>query len=299
MNAQRNVLTILVLSFMSIVVVAQDAQVVYMEGEADLFRSGRWVSVDIGDTLPGDARLRLTDGAYVEVLQGSTMYRFDQSGEVRLEAPPAGHAVGTDVSSILSRTVRRLTVREASPGVNIASGGVRASEAATQPEIEWAGDESPEELIQMGLADLSAGDVQSASYSFDDAYAFATGETVDRAGFYLAYSLYLLGDTAEAQSVLSETDPPVSSDYFRDYALLVGELFAASDPPRAASVLRTALRTHADLEQRDPMTAQALLFLLGTAEQESDPERSASNLRRAIRLAPGTALATQARAMLP
>ena len=299
MSAQRNTLMVLVLSLMSILVVAQDAQVVYMEGEADLFRSGRWVSVDIGDALPGDARLRLTDGSYLEVLQGSTMYRFDQAGEVRLEAPPSGHTAGTDVSSILGRTVRRLTVREASPGVNIASGGVRASEAATQPEIEWAGDESPEELIQMGLADLSAGELQSASYSFDDASVFATGDTIDRAGFYLAYSLYLLGDTAEARSVLEETDPPVSSDYYRDYALLMGELFGTSDPPRAASVLRTALRTHSDLEQRDPLSAQALLFLLGSAEQASDPERSALNLRRAIRLAPGTALATQARAMLP
>ena len=108
-----------------------------------------------------------------------------------------------------------------------------------------------------------------------------------------------MGDTAEARSVLEETDPPVSSDYYRDYALLMGELFGTSDPPRAASVLRTALRTHSDLEQRDPLSAQALLFLLGSAEQASDPERSALNLRRAIRLAPGTALATQARAMLP
>lgn len=277
---------------------AQDAQVVYLEGDVELFDGGRWQLVDIGDALPSQARLRLADGAYLEVVQGRSTLRFNEVGEVTLahRGDSGRGSTDTDVRGLLGNKIQRLTTPRENVSESATSAGVRASEAATEPEVDWAGDETPEELIEEGLALLSDGAVEDASFAFEDAYDFATGDTITEAGFFFAYSLYLLEETDFAIEILDEVDPAPDAPFYADYALLVGELYpSVGRADDAAALLTGLLSARSDLATTDPLTAQAAYFLLARAYETSgdgDPEAA---YRRAAALAPGTALAEAAR----
>ena len=299
--AQRYRVRTLVLAFFlaaGAVLAAQEARIVYLEGPVDLLVDGHWAPADIGDTVPADGRVRLGEGAYLEVIHGNRTLRFDTAGEARIDgAGPA--ASGTDVRGILGTTFRRLTEPTTSPETDTVAAGVRASEAAAEPTIDWAGDESPAELIASGIAQLRDGRVEEASFDFQDAYEFATGADVDRAGYFFAYSLYMLDELDSAAEVLDSIAPAPEAAYFTEYALLAGDVLArAGQPGQAVAVLNHLLDAHPAMADRDPLTAQLALFLLGEALRTTDASAASDAYRRAAAVAPDTDVAAAARSAL-
>lgn len=291
----------LIVSLLSILVLgttfAQDARVAYLEGLVEYQTARGWQPADIGTVIPAGARLRLHEDAYLEIVRNRTTVRFLDAGEFDLDTQQTGSAgsAPTNVSGLLLNRVGRLLGREQTAEQDSTVAGVRASEAAAQPEIEWLGDEDPQELISEGLMLLNEGEIEEASFRFEDAYDIATGAAYQEAGFYFAYSLSLLDEADFAREVLEETVPDPDADYFLDYTLVAAQLaLADGDSRQAQRYLDAYIDAHADVEQLDPLAAQAIYYLRSQALRGRDARAADADLRRVVRLVPETELAQEA-----
>lgn len=275
---------------------AQEFFVAYVEGRVEHRLDGRWVESGIGDTFPAGTEVRLEGDGFLEVVSGNRTIRYAQEGLYRLgdaEGPTASES--TDLGGLIRGTVSRFTRTSASPSERAISAGVRASEAAQEPTIEWAGDETPEELIAEGIAALRDEKTEDASFLFEDAYVFADGPVRDRAGFYLVYTLYLLDEHDLALETLAELSPEPTEPYYPDFAMVAGEIYLTTgDPATAAEILQRAIDNHRTIETEDPLVAQGLYYLLGRAVESTDATEAAEFFRRAAKLAPPTAVGVEA-----
>lgn len=281
---------------------AEELFIAYMEGLVEYQQGGAWRELMIGDNLSAGSRVRLEDGAYLEVVVDRQTLRISQAGVHRLgsDAVPAAATTDTsDVRGLLSGAVRRFSQRDSQTSQQSVTAGVRASEAASDTGIDWAGDESPRELIDQGLEALADDRVDDASFMFEDAFLFAEDGERDEAGFWLVYSFYLLDERELALETLAEFAPAAEREFYPDYALVAAELLQADGAAdEAARIVERALAAHPDLARRQPLAAQALHFTLGQLLINTDPPRAETAWRAAAEIAPGTQLAAEASRLL-
>lgn len=303
MRLRFRIAAIAVLVAVSAGVSAQEFFVAYLEGEVEYRDGSRWVECRIGDSLAAGTEVRLSDDGFLEVVRGNRTFRYAAAGTYRLAgdaagAPSAGDT--TDLGGLIRATVSRFTRSVSPPSERAISAGVRASEAAQEPSIDWVGDDSPEELIEEGVGALTDGAVEDASFLFEDAFSFAEGATRERAGFFFVYTLYLLAEYDLAFETLAEFSPDTGATYFPDFALVAAEVYhAVGELERAVDLLDTALRSHPAIDETQPLTAQAIYFLLGESVAGSDPDRAGRSYARAAEIAPTTTLGREAATRSP
>lgn len=283
---------------------SQSILVSFFEGGVEYRADSGWRAVEIGDELPRGSEVRLAEDAYLEVLSGRHTVRYTDPGRYRLGGEAdEGAATDTDVRGILRGKLSRLAGRERTPSREATTAGVRASEAATEPELDWAGDETPEELLAEGRALLEEGEFEEASFVFEEAFDFSFGKARNRAGFFFVYSLYLLDEGDFAREVLAGFSPDSSADYYADYALVAAELYLRSgENGPAAELLGELIESRPDLEFEDPLTAQLANYLFGLAltgrNGPEDRREARERFSAAVEIAPSTAVAEDARARL-
>ncbi|HKK49687.1 MAG TPA: hypothetical protein VJ932_11365 [Alkalispirochaeta sp.] len=292
------VLILTTLLMTPVAVTAQESLVAYVEGDVEYAVSDGWRPVDIGSSLPPGATVRIGDGGFLEVLRNRNTYRYTEAGEFTLADDGSSQAetTETDFRGLLRNKFTRLAGRGIEEESTATVAGVRASEAAAQPEVEWAGAEDPQELIAEGLELMNEGAVEDASFVFEEAYDFATGVTFDEAGFFFSYALYLLDENDYALDVLSEIDPTAEAPYYADYVLVAAELhLTAGNPREAEELLAGFLNARPAFAEEDPLSAQAAHYLYGRALSARSAPEAPDQFRIAADLAPGTALAEEAR----
>jgi len=131
--------------------------------------------------------------------------------------------------------------------------------------------ESPRESISAGIEALNAGDMEEASFLFEHAYSFAGGTVRNEAGFLFVYTLYLLDERNLALEVIGEVAPEPTEPYYPDYAVVAGEILLDADREgEAAELLRASVEERGDIDETQPLTAQATYFLLGRASEAQD-----------------------------
>lgn len=275
---------------------AEDFFITYLEGDVAYKIHDTWADGAIGDSIPSGTEVRIGSDGFLEVVYGSRTMRYGEEGSYQLGSVQASQEVGsTDLGGLIRGTVNRFTRPTKDTAERSVAAGVRASEAAQAPTIDWAGDESPEELLEEGIAALNLGEIEDASYLFEDAFLFADGPIRDRSGFFYVYSLYLLDEQDRALATLDEFTPNPSAEYFPEYAMLAGEIYLTSERRDAAiTLLQRALEYHETIERRDPLSAQGIYYLLGLAVAGDNPERARRYFARAAEIAPSTAVGIEA-----
>lgn len=293
----KTILTIFLFTFLIAPLHSQSILVSFFDGEVEYRHGDGWELVTIGGKLAPGTEVRLGERAYLELLVDGSTLRYTRPGRYRLGTDGGdGAPTETNVRGLLRGKVSRLTGRERELPREATTGGVRASEAATEPELDWAGDETPEELIREGLSLLDTGEVEESSFVFEEAFDFSSGELRERSGFFLLYTLYLLDESDFARDILSELDPVPEAEYYVDYALIGAELYLQSgETERAASFLSSLLESRPGLEAEDPLSAQLVYYLYGLATEAADGERAAEYFQKAVAIAPSTAVAEEAR----
>ena len=148
---------------------AQEAFVVYLEGVVEYHDGTRWVDSFIGDSFPVGTEVRIGNGGFLEVVAGDRTIRYTESGTYRIRAAEASRnqeTGSTDLGGLIRGTVSRFarTAAISATRRNSVAAGVRGSEAAQEPSVEWAGDDSPMELVSAGIEALNDGEIEEASF---------------------------------------------------------------------------------------------------------------------------------------
>jgi len=218
------IISVIAIVAMVSIVAAQDILVEYTEGTVELRGSRGWSEVFIGDSVPGNATIRVGDDGMVELRGAERTVLLARAGTYDLATilsavqPAANNGVG----SLMQGRIRRMVRDEVPQDTTVA--GVRASEAVERDAVTWAGGESTYELIEEGLAALDDGDYEDAYLVFYDAWEFAGTDELPEIEFYLGYSAYLIGNIGEALDFLESSDPDPDADYYDDHVLTLAQV---------------------------------------------------------------------------
>lgn len=283
-------------------ILAQDVLVEYVEGVVDVRDGGAWNEVFIGDSVPTNATIRVGATGMVELRSAGKTFLLSQAGSYQLasivEATQRNERVG--VGAIARQRIRSFVGEQTSSDAVVA--GVRASEAATRDEVDWAGGESVPELIAIGVSELDAGNYEDAYYTFYDAWEFAGSEELPRAQFYLGYSAYLIGEGSAALRYLRDPAPDPTTEYYDDHILTLAQIqvesFAFAD---AIDLLNPFIESvgAGDTEDADVPTLQAAYLLAGLAyDGLGDGESARDNFQAAYELDPESDNAAVATALI-
>lgn len=277
-------------------VTAMDFIVRYSEGTVEVQRQGGWAPLLMGDLVPDDAVMRLSQGSYAELGDGRTVLRLAQPGVFRMTDLLGGRraAATPAVSSMIQGRLERLSERPRA--LTPVVGGVRATEAPRQGGVEWVGGESVAELLAEGRDALVADDLDSAFALFDEAMLYATEEEAPEVAFYLGYTLALSGEPRGALTWLQRYPPDPDVSWFHEHTLALAKVQLDLSMTRDTVTL---LSGYASSPQADRDALPSIHLLLGVAHRmNGDAGTARRELERVRTLAPGTELAVAAEAVL-
>gem|GEM_PF-1716605 len=276
------------LTLVTVSLFAQRADVGYVEGAVEYRSGGAWSDVYIGDQLDLSGQLRLGADGYAEILLNGSTIRLSRPGQITLsELQTQSSPVG--VTGALAGRVGRFMKPDDTDAVTTV-GGVRASEAVSEPEISWAGGEDVGDLLEEGMAYLQQNNIEEAFYSFEEAFDFSDDADYNEAGFLYAYSAFLIGEPDTSLEVLGALDPTSSDQYFVDTMLLHAQLLLdAGKAVQAAQRAQSVLTIEQTLRSSDPLSLQMAYFLNGDAlSRQGDTTHSKTAYHQASILAPQT-----------
>ncbi len=257
-----------------------DLTVTYLEGTAEVRAGGAWRPLATGDRVAGDARVRVGEGAMVELGQGPQRITLWRPGGYDLAAVTqrAGMSRRGGLAALIFERLRRV-VRAPEGDEESSTAGVRAAEAPSASGPAWVGAESPEALIADGIEALRGRDADEAWYLFDEAYAVAGPGVEDEARFYLAYASYAREDLRDALELLEGLSPDPDTSYYDAHVLLLGQVLIET---HAYAEAADELRGYLD---GDPTVAQAqdARLLLGVALLAQGDDSAARDYLRAAR----------------
>ena len=295
---KRLILAGLLLALAAAALMAQ-VTVAYVDGAVDVRTGSRWAEVFIGDSLDATDTIRLGNGAYCELNDGSRTVRLTRSGTYELADlfESAGRTERVGLAGLVLNRVGRLTGAQEEEQ-QTSAGGARA-EAQEGPSMDWAGDETTDELVDQGLQLLNEGDYDGAVDVFEEAVDAAyTDPEIAKGSFYLGYAEYLIGNPIDALDLLEEMAPDPTTDFFASHILVLGQVllesFAFED---AIDYLDMLL--NADPAGLDPADLQYAQLMAGMAYRGLHMDLEARRyLRAAQRTVPGSDLSRAAAGIL-
>lgn len=181
---------------------AQQSTLTWVEGPVQIIRGDNSGQAQIGDELNINAELVLGEGASVEIDADGTRILITAPGQYALRRFVGLSDSGHGLLSSLARRVSVLNAPEGEQGNSDNVAGVRGNQTDSD-EIEWAVGGTGD-LFQEGFEQLSAGQVDQAYYSFEQAYFTAADADFPEAAFYLGYAAALRGDVQEARELYDE-----------------------------------------------------------------------------------------------
>ena len=200
---------------------ADELLVEYMDGVLEIQSGGRWDELDIGDSIPENAKIRLSDEGFVELSSGSVKVTLNKGGTYSaFDLLNSGRQVSAfNIGNLVNSKLKKLISPEEKEATAM---GVRAA-AVEEEEMTWV--EEGAEYLEQGKDFLKEGDYESAVEVFLEGADFAfTDEEMWEYYYYASYANVQLGNTPDALELLSDMEPDFSVPIFTDYVLLKGSL---------------------------------------------------------------------------
>ena len=276
---KRTVTIILVILITAIPLVAEDLLVEYVEGTLEVKEGSNWYELYIGDTVPENSVIRLSDSGFAELSTQNVTVTLSDDGTYNTQSlfrsgqKIASWNIGGVVNSKLSKLL--------GPGQQgeTAVMGVRGA-AADQGELTWV--EEGEEFMAKGKKLLAEGLFDEAIVAFKEGADWAlTEDERSEYLFYAAYAHSLKGDNALALIMLEDMALSSSSAIFTDYVLLKGKLLIENLAFADALDLFSEYLKHPDMGE----TTQVVYFLSAVCQQGLDNKSQAEKfLQDAIKI---------------
>lgn len=202
---------------------AKEFLVEYLEGILEVKEASNWATVEIGDTIPAESYLRLSDNGFTELSTGNITITLNVDGTYSTEELlRSGKVVASwKIGDLINSKLKKLISSGPTSGKSAVM-GVRGA-AQTEQSLEWI-DESGEYLKE-GKELLKKGNIEAAIATFLEGADYSFGEQERQEYlFYAAYGYAERGSNALALKNLVEVSPEPDASYFMDFVLLKGRL---------------------------------------------------------------------------
>ncbi len=200
---------------------AQAFSVSYLDGVAELQAAKAWMTLSIGDKVPADGSVRISQSGSLELFRGKLKITILKDGvyDVAALAKAAGKSGAGGIGSAISQKLASLTTEKSRAAQ---AAGVRG-ELQGQAPVTWV-DENDEtrEKVQALLDDKKFADALKV---LDKAMKDSTDDT-DKAEFtyLMALSYYGNGETARAYKVLQQISPDPETGWYARYVILKSQV---------------------------------------------------------------------------
>lgn len=271
---------------------AVDINVDYLDGSLE-YRQGRdtWLQLDIGDTIPDGASIRLSGRGFAELSAGARKVTLTRDGiyessDLIGEEPEKANfrqVIGSKFSSLLKRESN-------SPNTAAA---VRAAEAESDDFISWE-DESTDYLVD-GMVLFDEGDYQGAMELFEEGSLWESGVTQRECTFRLGVCEQITGDPRAARNILTSVKPEPDDPFLDEYTVTMATLYIESMEYREADMV---LASYLETDPRGDAAQAAWLLSAYSLDGQGDGSGSRKSLQKAVELGPNTEIGQAATEML-
>jgi tetratricopeptide (TPR) repeat protein len=279
--------------------VAQNVTIDYIDGYLDVMERGSWVEAYIGDTLSASDSVRLDEDSYAELSGRNLNLTLTSPGIYRISEliSAAGEGNSLGVGNLVAGKLS-LMLQGGSSQVQSAVGGVRASEAVAAPKLDWMGSDTAE-LIKEAQDALRDNRFDSAQALLEEAYDLALDDQEEsEALFYLGWTLYQKGETAEALKRLTTVQPDSYSSTYHSHFLITGNILVSTFAYDEAIAWFNDYDPSAAAFQ-DTEAEQAIYLLYGMAfKQKGQSTQAREVLQKSLDLNPSGDTAAAARTLL-
>jgi tetratricopeptide (TPR) repeat protein len=200
---------------------AQAFSVSYLDGVAELQTAKVWKALSIGDKVPADGSVRISQNGSLEILRGTLKITILKDGvyDMAALAKATNQSGAGGIGSTITQKLASLTT-EKSKATQV--GGVRAAAQGENP-VMWA-DENDE---TRGKAQALLDDKRFADALklLDQAIQESTDDTEKAELTYLTgVAYYGNGETARAYKVLQKISPDPGTGWYARYVILKSQV---------------------------------------------------------------------------
>jgi tetratricopeptide (TPR) repeat protein len=213
---------VLLILIAAIPLVAEDLLVEYLEGTLEIKEGYTWAELFIGDMIPENSLIRLSDKGFAELSTSTISITLIDDGIYNTEQlARSGQKVASwDIGRVVNSKLSKL-ISPAEQGQTAAM-GVRGA-AADEDQLTWV--EEGGEYLEKGKQLLVDGLFDEAIPVFKEGADWAlTEEERYEYVFYTAYAHSQKGENAIALMMLEDVGAEIDSPFFPDYVLLKGKL---------------------------------------------------------------------------
>lgn len=291
---KRTLISMVVLVLAAVAVGAQNLTISYVEGHVELQRGQSWQELNIGDSIPANATVRLGADSYLEIAGGAQTISLSQSGSYAVNRllSDSRQMSSAGVGSALSA---RLVALFGTPTTKSATMGVRAKKAEDDNGISWVTSDA-QVYVDSGKEYIKSGDYQKAVDELKQAVDYATGGELPEAQYYLGYAYSLAGNTRDALKQVGGLKPGDVETVAADLVILKGTLLLDTS---AFEQNVHWLTENAGLVSGDPERGPVYYLLLGLSYNGvGDKTNARENLQKVVSLAGSSDLGTTAATLL-
>jgi len=200
---------------------AQAFTVSYLDGTVELQTSKGWTAVSIGDKVPADATVRISDTGSLELIRARTKITLLKDGTFSVASLAAGASAGGSggVGSSIAQKLQTLVTEKPKSST---AGGVRGAEQGTGT-VTWV-DENDEIRAQVQTL-LDKKSWQDAAVLLQDSIKNASSDAdVAEFSYLLGVAYYGAGQTAKAYRTLAKVSADPATAWYARYVILKAQV---------------------------------------------------------------------------
>jgi tetratricopeptide (TPR) repeat protein len=219
--SRRTILAVLFACVLAAGAFAQAFTVNYLDGTVEMQSARGWTSVAIGDKVPADATVRISQAGSLELLRAKTKITLLKDGVYSMASLSAavGKGVSAGVGSTIAQKLQTLVTEK--PKAN-AAGGVRGAEQGTAT-VTWVdeNDETRTRVEALLEKQRYAEAVSILNDSIKDA-----GSDVEAAEltYMLGAAYHGQGQTAKSFRALAKVTPQADAPWYARYVILKAQV---------------------------------------------------------------------------
>jgi tetratricopeptide (TPR) repeat protein len=216
--------TLLVAAFAVIISVGAFAQaftVSYLDGTVEKQTAKGWTAVSIGDTVPADATIRISQTGSLELLRAKTKITLLKDGVYTMASlsAAAGKGAAGEVGSTIAQKLQTLVTEK--PKASTA-GGVRGAEQGTT-SVTWVDENDETRTRVQSLLDKKSY-TEAASVITDALKDSSSDADTAEFTYLLGVAYYGAGQTAKAFRAINRVSAQPDAAWYARYVILKAQV---------------------------------------------------------------------------
>jgi TolA-binding protein len=219
--SRRTILVVLFAGALAVGAFAQAFTVSYLDGTVELQSASGWTAVAIGDKVPADATVRVSQAGSLELLRAKTKITLLKDGVYSMASlsAAAGRSGSAGVGGTISQKLQTLVTEKPKAS---AAGGVRGAEQGTAT-VTWV-DENDETRTRVQTLLEKHLYPEAVSLLNDSIKESTSDEDTAELTYLLGVAYYGQGQVAKSFRALAKVTPQADAPWYARYVILKAQV---------------------------------------------------------------------------